>query len=89
MKRDEGRDWYLRAGGLRPIKPSSLRATAATGLLSNGMDIGYISKLLGHAEVRTTQLYLRVWPQELARVMAERHPRRAFTEDTEEKGEKP
>ncbi|MBA7544561.1 Tyrosine recombinase XerD [subsurface metagenome] len=65
----------LRLSGLKPIKPYSLLATAATALLLNGMGIGYISKLLGHTEIRTTQVYLRVQHLDLKKEMEKKHPR--------------
>jgi site-specific recombinase XerD len=68
----------LRLSGLKPIKPYSLRSTAATALLLNGMGIAYISKLLGHADIRTTQLYLHVKTLELKRELAQKHPRTCF-----------
>ncbi|MFX0058385.1 MAG: tyrosine-type recombinase/integrase [Candidatus Heimdallarchaeota archaeon] len=40
------------------------RRTFATNLKRDGCDILYISKLLGHSSVRTTQLYLRVEEEE-------------------------
>ena len=64
--------------GFIPIKPYSLRHTAATALLNNGMPVGYISNLLGHAEIRTTQIYLNVKALELKREIQAKHPRAAF-----------
>jgi len=49
----------LRKSGFPPIKPYSIRSTAATALLLNGMNIAYISALLGHVDIKTTQTYLR------------------------------
>ncbi len=37
--------------------PHSLRATAATALLSSGVDITKVQDLLGHRHIRTTQIY--------------------------------
>ena len=68
----------LELGGFTPVKPYSLRHTAATALLHNGMGVGYISSLLGHAEIRTTQVYLNVKALELKREIESKHPRRAF-----------
>ncbi len=65
----------LRLNGLQPIKPYSIRSTAATALLINGMSIAYISKLLGHSDIRTTQLYLKVKTVELKNELAQKHPR--------------
>ena len=65
----------LRKSGFQPIKPYSLRSTAATALLLNGMNIAYISALLGHADIKTTQTYLRVKTKELQHELAQKHPR--------------
>jgi integrase/recombinase XerD len=61
--------------GLKTIKPYSLRRTSATQLLLNGMPVEYIRILLGHAELRTTQIYLKVERHELDKVLKEKHPR--------------
>jgi len=65
----------LRKSGFQPIKPYSLRSTAATALLLNGMNIAYISALLGHTDIKTTQTYLRVKTRELQHELAHKHPR--------------
>ena len=68
----------LEQSGFPPVKPYALRHTAATALLHNGMGVGYISNLLGHVEIRTTQIYLNVNARELAREIRNKHPRAAF-----------
>jgi len=68
----------LRLNGLQSIKPYSLRSTAATALLLNGMSIAYINKLLGHVDIRTTQIYLNVKLKDLKKELAQKHPRSSF-----------
>jgi len=65
----------LRLSGFNPIKTYSLRSTAATALLLNGMSIVYISKLLGHSDIRTTQIYLHIKTIQLQKKLSTKHPR--------------
>ena len=68
----------LQRSGFTPIKPSCLRSSAATALLENGMGVVHISKLLGHVEIRTTQLYLNVQTRKLKTVLRQKHPRESW-----------
>jgi len=68
----------LKRSGFTPIKPSCLRSSAATALLESGMGVMHISKLLGHVEIRTTQLYLNIQTRELKTVLQHKHPRESW-----------
>ena len=65
----------LRLSGFTPFKPYAIRASAATALLINGMSVAHIRKLLGHTELRTTQIYLNIQTHDLMRLLEEKHPR--------------
>jgi integrase/recombinase XerD len=51
-----------------------LRHACATHMLENGADIRYIQALLGHADLRSTQIYTQVSIAKLREVHAATHP---------------
>jgi site-specific recombinase XerD len=59
----------------RKVPPHVWRHTCASHLVSNGANIMYVQRLLGHESLTTTQIYTRVTVPELKKTFQRAHPR--------------
>ena len=67
---------HARAAGIEtPFSPHTLRHSFATHLLAHGADLRSVQKMLGHADIGTTQIYTHVDRKQVQATFDRCHPR--------------
>lgn len=67
--------YSLRIGAKGKISPHTLRHSFATHMLAGGAEIRALQEMLGHASIRTTQIYTQVEHSRLKAIHSKCHPR--------------
>ncbi|MBT4865673.1 MAG: tyrosine-type recombinase/integrase [Planctomycetaceae bacterium] len=67
--------YAARIGASERVSPHTLRHSFATHMLAGGAEIRALQEMLGHASIRTTQVYTHVEHSRLKAVHERHHPR--------------
>lgn len=67
--------WGVKQGLAGRLHPHMLRHSFATHLLESSGDLRAVQELLGHADIKTTQIYTHLDFQHLAHIYDKAHPR--------------
>lgn len=63
-----------KANLIKPISPHALRHSYATHLLSSGLNLRSLQKLLGHTSLKATEKYLHLSLDQLSDTLSNNHP---------------
>jgi integrase/recombinase XerC len=69
------KEWAIKQGINSDVHPHMLRHSFATHVLQSSGDLRAVQEMLGHANIRTTQVYTHLDFQHLAKVYDAAHPR--------------
>ena len=56
------------------VSPHKIRHSFATHMLNRGADLRSLQKLLGHADISTTEIYTKVQSKRLSGLLNDIHP---------------